>query len=190
MKTKSVRQALLLASLAITCSAQAAEVAGVTVADKVRVGTSDLVLNGAGLRTRFFFKVYVGALYAREKTSNVATLVDTVEPRRMVLRMLRNVDANTLREALEEGLKNNISAPELAELKPQIDQLTTLMTGIGKVKKGDAVTLDLTAEGVSVGLNGEVRGKIPGSGLARALLKVWLGDRPVDASLKQALLGN
>ena len=29
-----------------------------------------------------------------------------------------------------------------------------------------------------------------GAGFAKALLKVWLGDKPADASLKKALLGS
>jgi len=39
-------------------------------------------------------------------------------------------------------------------------------------------------------LNGEVQGKVGSVPFARALLKVWLGDNPVDASLKKALLGS
>jgi len=186
---RKIRQMTLLALLAAG-NAQAAIVAGVNIEDKVQVGGNELVLNGAGLRTRLFFKAYVGALYVREKTSSITTLVDTVEPRRMVMRMLRSADADSLREALEEGLKNNLPATEFAELKPQTEQLATLMNGIGKVKEGDTIMLDLTVEGVAIRLNDEPRGKVQGRSFSRALLKIWLGDRPVDESLKKALLGN
>ena len=47
----------------------AAEVEGVKLADKVQLGGSELTLNGAGVRTRVFFKVYVGALYLQKKAN-------------------------------------------------------------------------------------------------------------------------
>ena len=58
-----------------------------------------------------------------------------------------------------------------------------------KVREGDTIAIDFSADGVAVELNGEARGKVAGAGFARALLKVWLGEKPVDASLKKALLG-
>ncbi|MBP7668921.1 MAG: chalcone isomerase family protein, partial [Burkholderiaceae bacterium] len=52
-----------LALLALAGPVMAAEVAGVKLQEKVSVGGKDLVLNGAGVRTRMVFKVYVAALY-------------------------------------------------------------------------------------------------------------------------------
>lgn len=185
----SVRQAALIAALMVAPGLHAAEVAGVRVDDKVKVGGSELVLNGAGLRSKLFFKVYVGALYVGQKAATPAAIYDSPQPRRMTLRMLRDVDAADLYSALDEGLKNNHSPAELADMKAQIDQLAGIMKAIGKAREGDTISIDLAVESVSVDLNGEVRGKVAGPGLAKALLKVWLGDKPADASLKKALLG-
>ena len=52
------------------------------------------------------------------------------------------------------------------------------------------MVIDFSADGITVSLNGEGRGKVPGAAFARALLKVWLGDKPADAGLKKAMLGN
>lgn len=190
MTSHSVRRVALVAVLLAGPGLQAAEVAGIRVEEKLRVGNNELVLNGAGLRSRFFIKVYVGALYVAEKTASPAAIVDSAAPRRISLRMLRELDAEALVSALDEGLRNNLSAGELAELKPQADQLAGIMKGIGKAKESDTVAIDFSAEGVSVSQNGEGRGKVAGPAFARALLKVWLGDKPVDASLKKALLGS
>lgn len=186
----SVRKAALIAALLAVPGLHAAEVAGVKVDDKIRVGSSDLVLNGAGLRSKLFIKVYVGALYVGQKATTSAAIYDSPQPRRMVMRMMRDLDADTLSSALDDGLKNNHSPAELAGLKTQADQLGTIMKGIGKVREGDTIGIDFSADDVAVSLNGDMRGKVAGAGFAKALLKVWLGDKPVDASLKKALLGS
>jgi len=108
----------------------------------------------------------------------------------MSLRLLRDIGADTLHGALDDGLANNHTPDELNALKPAADQFAALMKGFGKLKEGDTVAIDFSADGVSVSLNGESRGKVAGPAFARALLKVWLGEKPADASLKKALLGS
>jgi len=184
-----IRQAALIAALAAAPGIHAAEVAGVNVEEKIRVGSSELVLNGAGLRSKLFIKLYLGALYTTQKSSTPAVLIDGTGPRRMNLRLLRDIGADTLHGALEEGLQNNNSPAELEAVKAASEQFGALMKGIGKVKEGDTVALDFSSEGVAVSLNGESRGKVAGAAFARALLKVWLGEKPADAGLKKALLG-
>ena len=186
----SVRRAALIAALVAVPGLHAAEVAGVRVADSIKVGNSELVLNGAGLRSKLFIKVYVGALYVGQKAATPAAIYDSATPRRMVLRLLRDLDADSLHSALDEGLRNNHTPAELSEMKAQADQLGGIMKAMGKVHEGDTVSIDFSAEGVVVSQNGEVRGKVAGGGFAKALLKVWLGDKPADASLKKALLGS
>lgn len=184
-----IRQAALIAALAAAPGIHAAEVAGVNVEEKIRVGSSELVLNGAGLRSKLFIKLYLGALYTTQKSATPAVLIDGTGPRRMNLRLLRDIGADTLHGALEEGLQNNNSPAELEAVKAASEQFAALMKGIGKVKEGDTVALDFSVDGVAVSLNGESRGKVAGAAFARALLKVWLGEKPADAALKKALLG-
>ena len=186
----SVRRAALIAALVAVPGLHAAEVAGVKVADSVKVGNNELVLNGAGLRSKLFIKVYVGALYVGQKAATPAAIYDSATPRRMVLRLLRDLDADSLHSALDEGLRNNHSPAELSDMQAQADQLAGIMKAIGKVREGDTVSIDFSAEGVVVSQNGEVRGKVAGANFAKALLKVWLGDKPADTSLKKALLGS
>lgn len=184
-----LRCAALIAALLAAPGAQALEVAGIQVDEKVRVGASDLLLNGAGLRSKLFVKVYVAALYAPQRAATPAALLDSPAPRRMTLRLMRDIGADTLHAALEEGLQANNTPAELEAVKVQAEQFAGLMRAIGKVKEGDTVLLDFNSDGVAVGLNGEARGNVAGSAFARALLKVWLGEKPVDTALKKALLG-
>lgn len=169
--------------------AHAAEVGGVRIDDHTKAGGAELILNGAGIRTKVFFKVYVGALYLPKKTNSAAAIIDSKEPRRVVLHMLRNLEADALFGALLDGLKNNHSEAELAKLKPDTDQFERLMRGIGNAKAGDVIAIDFSADGIAVAFNGQARGNVAGDAFARALLKVWMGDKPADGDLKRAMLG-
>jgi long-chain acyl-CoA synthetase len=168
--------------------ALAAEVGGVKLDDKVSMGAQELVLNGAGVRTRVVFKVYVASLYLPQKATELATVLSK-SPRRIQLNLLRTLAADQLVEALNEGLAENNTAAELAAVKSQVDQLATIMKSFKEVKEKDVITLDFVDGATRIGLNGEAKGSIGGDAFNQALIKVWLGDKPVQADLKKSLLG-
>jgi Chalcone isomerase-like len=168
--------------------AVAAEVGGVKLDDKVSMGATELVLNGAGVRTRVVFKVYVASLYLPQKAADLAGVL-AKGPRRVQLNLLRTLSADQLVDALNEGLAENNTAAELAAVKSQADQLATIMKAFKEVKEKDVVTLDFVDGATRIGLNGEAKGSIAGDAFNQALTKVWLGDKPVQADLKKSLLG-
>ncbi len=180
--------AVAAAVLAWSASANAVEVGGVTVADKASVGGQELVLNGAGVRTRAFFKVYAAGLYVPEKATTPAAVL-AKGPRRVQLTLMRNLSADQLADALVDGLKDNNSEAELAAVKAQQEQMVAAMKGFGDVKEKDVVTLDYVDGATRILLNGQAKATIPGDAFNAALTKVWLGDKPVQADLKKALLG-
>ena len=176
-------------SMAVASSAPfAADVGGVKLADKAAVGGQELVLNGAGIRTRAIFKVYVGSLYLPAKAGTLdAALANG--PRRIQMNLLRTLSADQLAEALVDGLKENNSAAELDAVKLQTVELIAIMKSFGQAKEGDVVTLDFVDGATHVGLNGAAKGSTTGEAFNRALTKVWLGDKPVQSDLKKAMLG-
>lgn len=176
------------AAATIAWSAAAAELAGTKLEDAVTVAGRELVLNGAGVRTRAIFKVYVASLYLPAKASEATAALAAV-PRRVQLNLLRSVSADQLIDALHDGLRDNNGASELIAMKPQVDQLDSIMRALKEAKEKDVITLDFVDGGTQVSLNGAARGTIAGEAFNRALLKVWLGERPAQADLKKALLG-
>ncbi len=166
----------------------AAEVAGVKLDDKASVGGKELVLNGAGVRTRAVFKVYVGSLYLPGKANTAATVLAN-GPRRVQLDLLRNLSAEQLVDALVDGLKENTNDAEFLAIKPQTDQMVAIMKSFGEVKEGNVVTLDFVEGITRIALNGQAKGQVPGDPFNHALTRVWIGDKPVQGDLKKAMLG-
>lgn len=191
-RTIARRMAALVVGLAsLAAFAQPAELEGVKLAPTAQVGAATLQLNGAGVRTRAIFSVYVGALYVPQKAADAAALLAQKGPRRITLTMLRNVDADTFAEALNDGLRKNHSEAQLASFKAQIETLNANLKAAGEAKKGDVIQLEFAPEtGTRVTVNGQAKGSaIPGEDFYTAVLRIWLGDKPVDGNLKKGLLG-
>ena len=169
----------------------AAEVAGVKLEDRERVANTELTLNGAGLRKRAFFQVYAAGLYLSEKKALAAEAIAAAGPKRVAMHMLRDVDADQFAGVLADAIKDNHSEAEAKALEPRVKQLAAIMAEMKEAKKGMRITLDwLPAAGTQVTVEGKPAGApIPGEDFYRALLRIWLGDKPVQDDLKKALLG-
>ena len=185
--THNIAAALLL-SMAFPLTA--AEVGGIRIDEKATLGGQELVLNGAGMRSRLVFKVYVGALYVPQKTSKAQDIVGRNQPRRMMLMLQRDVSADMLLESLRAGMAENNSQADLDAIKSQMDQFATLFKSVGEAKSGQVILIDYTpADGTRVMLDGISQGTITGEPFNKALFNLWLGEHPVQESLKKALLG-
>ena len=177
----------ILVLLLIAFNAYPAEIAGVKLPDEEQ----KLLLNGAGLRKRAFFQVYVIGLYLPEKKAAAADAIGSAGAKRIAIHMLRNVDADDFSEALKDGLRANHSEAEMKAIEPSVKQLATVINEMKEAKKGVRITLDwLPGKGTQVTFDGKPVGVvIAGEELYRGLLRIWLGDKPVQDDLKKALLG-
>ena len=185
-------RATLFAALAFfALAASAAEVAGVKLDDKTQVGDAPLVLNGAGLRKRVFFQVYAIGLYLPQKSANPAAVLGQPGPKRVAIHMLRDVGADTFTEALVDGIRANHSEADARAFEPRIKELAAIIAELKEAKKGMAIALDWQPkDGTIMVVDGAARGKpIAGEDFYRALLRIWIGDKPVQDDLKKALLG-
>lgn len=171
--------------------AQTLDIEGVKLEPSAQVGSASLPLNGAGVRTRAIFKVYVAGLYVPQKASDPSTLLSQSGARRVSLTMLRNVDADTFFDALNDGLRDNHTGEQFAAMAPQVAMLNANLKPLGEAKKGDVIQFDyLPDAGTRVTVNGQVQGTvIRGEDFYRAVLRIWIGDKPVDSGLKKGLLG-
>lgn len=188
-----INRFLVLAALmfGLGQATQAAEVAGVKLDDTVKVAGKDLKLNGAGVRTRVMFKVYVAGLYLQEKKTTAADVLATQGPRRLKLVMLREVNSEDFGQAFMDGLNANSDKAEKAKFVNQTVKMGEIFASIPALNKGDTVTADwIPGTGMNILINDKKVGDtLQGIEFANAFLRIWLGDKPADATLKQNLLG-
>lgn len=147
-----------------------------------------LLLNGAGIRSKFFFSIYIGALYLPAKQHSPTRIFQTNEARRVTMYCLYHaIDKNELTDAWNDGFSENSDKPTLNKLRKRIKRFNQLFPAL---HHGDVVIFDyLPGKGTSLQFNGKILGTIPGEDFNIALLKVWLGNHPADSDLKSGMLG-
>jgi hypothetical protein len=185
-----MKKLIALFLLFLTAPAFALEVADVKLPDNTQVGNASLQLNGAGIRTKFFIKIYVGALYLPQKQATAEAIIADEHEHRVALHILHGLSSEKLFNALSEAIEANHTPAELNALNAQLKQMAQILDTVKEVRPGDVVTLDyLPASGTQISVNSILRGTIAGAAFNRALLKIWLGERPVQDDLKLKMLG-
>lgn len=166
-------------------------VEGYTFAREVQVAGQALRLNGVGLRAVAWLKGYATGLYLNAKAGTPQAVLGNTGAKRLQLRLLQEVPAEEFVKAFDKGVSRNTPAAELPALKDRMTRFNALVMGLVKVKKGDVVDLDwLPDTGLQFSHNGRVLGApIAGADLYGALLRIFVGPRPVDPEMKTGLLG-
>jgi len=180
-----------VATMLAAAPATAAEVAGIKFDDTVKLNGQDLKLNGAGVRYKFVIKVYAAGLYLTEKKTTVPDILAVPGTKRVTLVMLRDVDSDTFGQAFMDGIRKNSDIQERAKIVNQMLTFGKLFGSIPELKKGDVLNTDwIPGQGTIILLNGKkITEFIPDVAFYNALLKIWLGQSPVDSKLKTAFLG-
>jgi Chalcone isomerase-like len=165
-------------------------VAGVLYDNTDNVAGTALVLNGAGVRTRSSFKVYAAGLYVTNGKTTAAGVLALAGAKRMKIVMYREVSAVDMGDHFVTGINNNTTENERTNLAPSIVRFTSLFDTVPALKKGDVLTLDwIPGTGLLCALNDKAVGDAIGdSAFFQSVLKIWLGNNPVDSTLKTALL--
>ncbi len=176
--------AALMLALCVAAPALAKEAGGVQLPDTATVEGKTLKLKGAGVRTKFVFKVYAAGLYLEDPSLDAQAILSADQVRRVHLVMLRDVDKKTMADALSEGIARN-SKDKLPALQAGINTLTS---SFADSKSGDNVIFTYIPGKGLVG-SGKVNFTVEGKDFADALFAVWLGKDPVDGGLKDGLLG-
>ncbi len=188
---KGLVLAAFLSVFAGSAFAATQEISGVKVEDSTDVRGIKLPLNGAGIRYKGPFKVYVAGLYAGKKATTLDELVNQPGPKRLQVTMVRDIEANEFGKLLTRGMEDNSSKAEISKLIPGLMKMSQLFSEHKKLVAGDSFSIDWVP-GVGSTLN--IKGKPQAEAFKepefyKALMGIWLGPVPADFKLKDALLG-
>jgi len=191
-------RAFIVAAMWAACSlggtgawAQAVEVANVKYETAVDLAGQKLQLNGAGVRYKFVVKVYTAGLYLPQKAGTTAEVLAMPGPKRIHIAMLRDIDGNELGKLFTKGIEANVTREEFSKAINGVLKLSEIFASRKQLNSGDHFSVDyVPGLGSTVVLNGKPLGEtIKEPEFFSALLRIWLGDKPADDALKDALLG-
>jgi hypothetical protein len=166
------------------------QVAGIEIAELASIASQKLQLNGFGVRKMFGFRVYVAALYLPEPLRSASQILESDLPRRLQITLLRDTSMEDNFDALKGGLLDNNSPAELDAIKREVDYFLAQIQTVHEVPTGTVIQLDYQpGKGTHTRVGNHDLGLVPGARFNRAVMKIWLGDKPIQLSLKQALLG-
>ena len=183
-----MRLLVLCFLLLFSLPANGKEISGVMIQETLKTENGvQLHLNGAGIRSKFFFDIYIAELYLEHPSNVVGEVIEAAGRKRIVMHFLYDeVGKDKLIAGWDEGFAGNSSADEVAKLQERIVQFNGMFDD---VKKDDTIVLDfIPDQGTRVTVANQEKGVIPGKDFNDALLKIWLGEKPVTKSLKEKLL--
>ncbi len=170
-------------------SADARRVAGIEIPETLESGGALLILNGAGIRTRYFLDIYVGGLYLKERSTDAAAIMEADELMAIRLRIVTGLITNDrMQKSMEEGFQKS-TRRNTAPIREEIDALIDVYDE--EINDEDIFELVyLPGQGLTVYKNGVFRAtiecKLP---FKRALFGIWISDQPVQTNLKNDMLG-
>ncbi|MFM2051589.1 MAG: hypothetical protein RL682_2080 [Pseudomonadota bacterium] len=191
----NLKQFLLAATLLATLIPNAyasLEFSGVKVEDTATVAGTKLQLNGAGIRYKGPFKVYVGDLYTTKKVSSLDELTAAPGPKRMSMTFLRDIEAGPFGKLLTRGVEDNVPKAEMSKLVPGLIRMSEIFTVNKNLLPGETVTIDwIPGTGMVITAKGKVQGEpFKEPEFYKAIMSIWFGPVPADFKLKDALLGS
>ena len=161
------------------------------VPKKLAYEGSELILNGSGLRSKYFVPVYICGLYLPEKNKNANEIINSEGPVAVRLHIVsRLITRDNMERVVREGFLRSVNG-KTAGIQKQIDEL---MMNFKKTPVAVDDTYDMwymPGKGLQGYKNGKPWGDIIvcGQEYKSALIGIWLSANPIDAKLKNEMLG-
>ncbi len=180
--------AVFLVFLSLSGIVSAREIDGVHLPESLVVDGTRLALNGAGIRTKFFFHVYAGGLYLEKPLHDGAAIIAADAP--MLVRMhfiYDGVSPEKMQNGWMKGFRR--LAPHADKrLQAAMHRFTRLFSVT--VKKDDVYDFVwIPDKGLEVRFNDKILDVIDNFDLKKVLFRIWFGKDPADNDLKEGMLG-
>ncbi|GAA0757210.1 chalcone isomerase family protein [Psychroflexus lacisalsi] len=187
-KTMKTRFLMILVLVIASTTFAQTEVAGIELPDTFQVGETELSLNGAGVREKFWMDMYAGGLYTSQKMSDAQKVMDADAPMVIKLHIVSGlISSDKMSSAVEEGFENSTNG-NTKPYRAKIDKFISFFSD--EITKNDVFDITYTPlDGVVVFKNGEELGSIKGADFKKALFGIWFCNKPADKDLMKGMLG-
>ncbi len=163
-------------------------VGGATLPNTVSFEGEKLILNGAGVREKYWLDMYAGALYLTSTSQDAKEIVSSDTPGAIKLHMVSNlITSDKMISAIHEGFENSTNGKTEA-ISSEIENFIGYFEE--QINKEDVFDIVyIPSKGMLIYKNGTQMGIIKGLEFRKALFGIWLSDKPADKNLKLAMLG-
>jgi len=172
------------------CLVEARTIGRVDMEDTFKADNAELILNGAGIREKFFTNIYVAGLYLKEKNSDYQKIMSQDESMAIKIKITsRLITAERFKEACEEGFERTTNG-NTQPLRPKINIAYTAFAQ--KFNVGDVFDIVyVKGGGTSFYKNGKFITKVDGLDFKTALFGIWIIDKPShkNEKLRRGMLG-
>ncbi len=164
------------------------EIGGIIMPDTLKAGDSDLTLNGAGIRTKFFLKLYVGGLYLQNKTTDANKVLSEDKPMAIRLHIISSmITSEKMEDATREGFENSLGK-KMSSLSNEIEAFIDVFKA--EINDGDVFNMIyIPGTGTEIYKNDKLSKTIKGLPFKNALFGIWVGKKPAQDSLKEGMMG-
>ena len=155
--------------------------------NNLQYGDYNLVLNGSGIRKKYFIDFYIGSLYLSEKNIDSEAIIESDQPMAIRLFILSSIiTTENMKETIINTFKQ--SGDNLTSIQAHIDTLVVAYEQ--GVRKGDVYEfINIPGSGVHIVRNKKRLVIIRSNEFKKALFGIWLSKKPIQPSLKRQMLG-
>jgi hypothetical protein len=168
----------------------AKQIADINIPDTIKEGKNILILNGAGIRIWQMdsSNLYVCGLYLLKKSSDANTVKNADEPMAIKIHVLSKFVTN---EDFLSAIRDLLKISTGGNTAPIEDRIKAFEDGF-KGKMEVNIVYDfvyIPKGGVKIYRNGKLTSSVKGLDFKKPFFGIWLGSKPVQESLKKAMLG-
>ncbi|MDY6905845.1 MAG: chalcone isomerase family protein [Thermodesulfobacteriota bacterium] len=174
----------------VPCS-HAMTIGDVELPDTLQITNADtLILNGGGIRKKFFMDIYVAGLYLKEKNSDYMDIINMDEDMAIkIVIVSKLITAERFMEATEAGFERTTNG-NTEPIRGKIDKALQVFNSEFNV--GDVFDIVyIKGQGTTFTKNGKFISTITGMDFKKALFGIWIIDKPShkNEKLREGMLG-
>ena len=165
------------------------KLAGIELPKKINLHQKELSLNGAAIRTKFFIQTYIISLYSEKPIRDEKTGIESSMERSLRMQIITPLaTSKAVSENIQSGMKEGLGDLYYQQ-KDLIEDLRSVIEKSG-VQYKDTIDIYYTPKGeMKLYKNeNEIYSNKDGKLFAQTIFNMYLGQRPKDRKIKEALL--